>query len=73
MRHDAELVSGPLYSYLGHFAQRRFLEAGHNDIDASGKQNSADDMNTFVEQNAAENAPGASGVYTATSVTGNAL
>lgn len=73
MVHVADRVGGPLYAYLGHFAQRRFLVAGHNDIDTSGKQNDADDMNTFVEQNAAQNAPGVAGIYTPTTVTGSPL
>lgn len=25
-------VSGPLYGYLGHFAQPKYLDMGHNDI-----------------------------------------
>jgi hypothetical protein len=66
------MVAGPT-GHLGHFAQRRYLLQGHNDIDSSGKQNSADDMNSFVEQNAAANAPGAMGIYTATSAVGNPL
>jgi hypothetical protein len=73
MRHEADLVTGPLYGYLGHFSQRCFLCAGHNDLDASGKQNSADDQNSFVEQNASANAPGAVGAYTSTSALGNPL
>jgi hypothetical protein len=32
VKHEADLVSGPLYDYLGHFRQRRFLEQGHNDV-----------------------------------------
>jgi hypothetical protein len=73
MMNEADRVVGSLYSYLGHFAQRRFLIAGHNDIDAAGKENDADDMNTFVEQNAAENAPGVAGVYTPSTETGGPL
>lgn len=34
MRHDAELVEGSLYNYLGHFAQDHFLRRGHNDAGA---------------------------------------
>jgi len=66
------MLSGPT-GYLGHFAQRRWLVQGHNDVDASGKQNTADDQNSFVEQNAAANAPGAMGAYTAVSPAGNPL
>jgi hypothetical protein len=74
MKTVADQIAGePGYGYLGHFAQRRWLELGHNDIDASGKQNSADDMNSFVEQNTAQNAPGVAGTYTPSTVTGSPL
>lgn len=28
---DAELVRGPLYDYLGHFRNPKYLKQGHND------------------------------------------
>jgi hypothetical protein len=72
--HDADCCSGPLYAYLGHFAQRANLVRGHNTMSPqTGKMDDASDMNNFVEQNAAQNAPGASGIYTATSSAGNPL
>jgi hypothetical protein len=66
--------TGPMYRYLGHFANPKFLAAGHNTVSTfTGKQDDASDMNSFVEQNAAQNAPGAKSTYTATSLTGNPL
>lgn len=59
MRHDADLVKGPEYSYLGHFAKREWLCLGHNDIDATGKMNNADDQNTYVQNTEQGVAPGA--------------
>ena len=66
--------TGPMYKYLGHFAKQKFLAVGHNTISQfTGKTDDASDQNSFVEQNAAQNAPGAKGAYTATSESGNPL
>ena len=66
--------TGSMYKYLGHFGKPKFLAAGHNTISQfTGKTDDASDMNNFVEQNAAQNAPGATGIYTATSASGNPL
>jgi len=60
MRHDADLVDGPLYDYLGHFAQKQYLCMGHNDIDATGKIDNADDQNSYVTNTEQGVAPGSS-------------
>ena len=79
MREDAELVSAddPLYRYLGHFAQYRFLCQGHNDLDATGKINNADDQNNYVTQTEQGVAPGSSasqvGQFASFSGSGNPL
>lgn len=41
--HVAEMCIGPLYSYLGHFADEDFLKDGHNTDDATS-------MDKFYEQ-----------------------
>lgn len=61
MMHCADMVKGPLYAYLGHFSQRQYLCQGHNDIDATGKVNDADNQNSYVGATEAGVAPGASG------------
>jgi hypothetical protein len=77
VRHDADLVSGPGYGYLGHFAKREWLCLGHNDIDSSGKINNADDQNNYVQSTEAGVAPGASasqvGQFASFSGAGNPL
>lgn len=73
MKHVADMVTGPGYGYLGHFSKRQWLMLGHNDVDEAGKTNDADDINSFVEQNGAQNAPGVAGLYTARSGSGNPL
>ena len=73
IKHVADMCQGPEYDYLGHWGQRQWLCQGHNDVDASGKQNNADDMNQFAEQNGAANAPGMQGLYTMPSPFGNPL
>lgn len=30
VKHEAEMVKGPMYDYLGHFAQPQYLREGHN-------------------------------------------
>lgn len=54
-------LRGPLFGYLGHFAQPRFACMGHNDIDQTGKINNADDQNSYVGSTEQGVAPGASG------------
>lgn len=61
MKHEADLVSGPLYSYLGHFRQQKWLCLGHNDIDEGGKIDNADDQNNYVSSTEEGVAPGSSG------------
>lgn len=77
MMHCADMVKGPLYAYLGHFAQRAFLCQGHNDIDATGKINNADDQNSYVGSTETGVAPGASasqvGQFASISGEGNPL
>lgn len=77
MWHEADLVSGPEYAYLGHFAKREFLCMGHNDIDATGKTNNADDQNNYVQSTEEGVAPGANsaalGQFAAQSAGGNPL
>jgi hypothetical protein len=38
MKSVAERVTGPLYAYLGHFKNPKWLEQGHNDIDDAENQ-----------------------------------
>jgi hypothetical protein len=33
IKHEADLVKGSLYSYLGHWGQEKYLMQGHNDVD----------------------------------------
>ena len=60
MRHDADLVTGSEYDYLGHFKNQKWLCLGHNDIDAGGKINNADDQNSYVQSTESGVAPGSS-------------
>lgn len=79
MREIAERVSreDPLYSYLGHFAEPRYMCQGHNDIDATGKMNNADDQNAYVGNTEQGVAPGSSaaavGQFASISGSGNPL
>lgn len=70
-------LSGPLYSYLGHFAKPCFMCQGHNDLDATGKINNADDQNSYVGATEQGVAPGSSasavGQFASISASGNPL
>lgn len=77
MKHEADMVDGPLYDYLGHFAQNKYLCMGHNDIDQTGKINNADDQNSYVGATEQGVAPGSSasqvGQFASFSGAGNPL
>ena len=77
MRHEADMVTGPGYAYLGHFANRKWLMLGHNDIDATGKINDADNQNSYVGATEQGVAPGSSasqvGQFASISGLGNPL
>lgn len=70
-------LRGPLYAYLGHFAKPCFACMGHNDIDATGKINNANDQNSYVGATEQGVAPGSSaaavGQFASLSGSGNPL
>lgn len=74
---DRLQASGEPHEYLGHFRQQKFARAGHNDLDATGKINNADDQNSYVGNTEQGVAPGSSassvGQFASISGEGNPL
>ena len=78
MMHVADrLATGSEHEYLGHFRQQKFARMGHNDIDATGKINNANDQNSYVGATEQGVAPGSSaaavGQFASLSGSGNPL
>lgn len=73
----ADSVKGDGYGYLGHFRQPKYLNAGHNDVDMTGKINDADGQNQYVTSTEQGVAPGSSassvGQFASISGAGNPL
>lgn len=68
MKTEASEVTGPLFDYLGHFRQSKWLEQGHNDV-GENDDNQLDQIQAQIYGAAAPasvGAPGATGLAGAT-------